>query len=673
MIDNSTNQYSWFKAKKDQLSTLMGESSDAINQLAMKKFAERLKELGQKVGSDTFKIQIVGTFKNGKSTFINALLGEDILPTRALPCTAVVNEVKYGEKKRAILNFVDPLPEKLISGIPTPTLEHMKKYKMKKVPPMEIEYDNMEKYVTIPITGDPEQIAAQSPYRSVELYYPSKFLKEGVEIVDSPGLNESPTRTKVTLEYLDQADAIIYLFDATGVCAQDEMETIEDILIPKGFKDMFFIVNRFDLIDESERQSIKDYVQIKAGEFTTRPIFYISALQAVKGKINNDAELYKQSGLGPFEEALSNFLTKDKGKIKLTQPARELNEILTKEVLFKAIPDQRRQLETSLDTLKARYDSVKPQLADLETRKKELYAQMMLRIEQSENELRRAVLNEYRDIGRSIPAWIDDFNPTTSIGLGQKSRIKKIADEIVEHVSEKTKAGFAEWNKEVLVPLVQEKAKYIFESTDRDLSDIFKSIDEVNAQITGKDIDAEGASGWERVAGLATMLFAGSTGAAIMVGGVGKGADLIKHFALDLGVGTGLLLLGLTNPVIALAAVVGLIAKGLLDGKGAAMGKIKRQISDEIVKSVQEEGPAKAKEISDKMKAELTKVANSAVGAVDIEIDNVKSQVEAIMQEMAKGQDQVDKRKALLGSCEKRLQKVNNDLSSLILELAGTV
>lgn len=265
--------YSWFREKKGALVSLIKESSGIINDISLTQYAEGLRQLGQKVDNDTFKIQIVGTFKNGKSTFINALLGEDILPTKAVPCTAVINEIKYGESKKAILNFRNPLPKTLLSDIPAATLAHMQAHGMTNVPPMEIDYDRISDYVTIPVDGDPDEISLKSPYLSVELFYPSALLKEGVEIIDSPGLNENDERTAVTLEYLDKADAIIFLLDATKACAKDEMDTIEDILVPKGFDDMFFVVNRFDLIVAREQADIKRFVENKVKEYTTNEIF----------------------------------------------------------------------------------------------------------------------------------------------------------------------------------------------------------------------------------------------------------------------------------------------------------------------------------------------------------------------------------------------------------------
>lgn len=80
-------------------------SSDVIKYLNMSNYSDSLSKLSEKVNNDTFKIQVVGTFKNGKSTFINALLGSHVLPAYSLPCTAVINEVKYGKEKKAVLYF----------------------------------------------------------------------------------------------------------------------------------------------------------------------------------------------------------------------------------------------------------------------------------------------------------------------------------------------------------------------------------------------------------------------------------------------------------------------------------------------------------------------------------------------------------------------------------------
>ena len=75
---------------------LLAQGIQVFGEVEMYTEAATLTDLAAKVKAETFKVMVVGQFKVGKSTFINALLGKDILPAYAIPCTAVINEVKYG-------------------------------------------------------------------------------------------------------------------------------------------------------------------------------------------------------------------------------------------------------------------------------------------------------------------------------------------------------------------------------------------------------------------------------------------------------------------------------------------------------------------------------------------------------------------------------------------------
>ena len=233
-VTTNYNQYAKFKERQIELADMLNDSAEVISELNMNQFQENLKQLGMKVQNDTFKIQVVGTFKNGKSTFINSFLGEEILPAYALPTTAVINEVKWGEDKKAVIHFRNPLPEKLPSGIPEKAMAHMSKFNMQNIPPLEIPYDEIEDYVVIPFDKDPTEMLLESPYEKVELFWPLPLLKNGVEIIDSPGLNEHRTRTKVTMDYLSKADAILFVLNATQLCSQEEMRFIENNLKKEG-------------------------------------------------------------------------------------------------------------------------------------------------------------------------------------------------------------------------------------------------------------------------------------------------------------------------------------------------------------------------------------------------------------------------------------------------------
>ena len=664
------NQYSWFKTKRTELATLLQESATVIKDLSMPQFSGNLKKLSQKVHSDTFKIQLVGTFKNGKSTFINALLGEDILPTRILPCTAVVSEVKYGDSKKAILHFRNPLPDKLIDCIPEATLNHMRKHGMKNVPPMEIEYDRIDEYVTIPIDGDPEEISMMSPYMAVELFYPSPLLKEGVEIIDSPGLNEADERTRVTLDYLDKADAIIVLLDATKLCSKDEIETIENILLAKGFNDMFFVVNRIDLIPARERGDVEKFAKAKLNGYSKNDIYYISALQAVDAKIEGDDTKYINSGMKAFEDRLTVFLTKDKGRIKLVQPAKELNNILSTEALYKNIPRQRKELSLDLQKLEENYNKAKPQLDELKIKKSQLSEKLHLRIEQSGVYIRRALLSYFKELTNKVPAWVKEYQPKEGVGFASKPKIEKLSKDISKYVREKIKKDSAAWTTEVLRPLIDEKATEIFEYGEEELKKLYISIDEVNAMLSGLSIDVKTAKGWERALGVATLCLGSASGAYMMVNGF-HFKDIVKTIAIDLGVGTTLLILGLANPVIAIAAAAGVVWNAVSRGQSQAVQGAKDAVTKQICDTLNSKSSIQAEDMANNIMSELNKFADNALSGIDTEISDIQSRVNDILATKKKGEAHVESRKKLIDACEGKIQAICGKLDALVFELAG--
>lgn len=672
-----------FKKKQEDLSKIISETSTIMNDLSLPKFSERLQQLAAQVSNDSFKIQIVGTFKNGKSTFINALLGEDILPNKALPCTAVINEVKYGDKKSAKLTFCNPLPKHLLECIPEPTMNHMKAHGLKDVPPMAIDPDRMDDYVTIPTEGKPEEISEASPYRSVELLFPSEILKDGVEIIDSPGLNECQERTKVTLEYLKYADAIIYLLDATHACAENEMDMIEGTLIPMGFDDMFFVTNRFDLIKAKERDSVKKFINDKVGKLTSNDLFFISALKAVEGKTGIDSDegeelpeeerlnRLEKSGIVPFETRLVDFLTNDKGRIKLTRPARELNNIITKEALHTIIPQQRAMLSTDYATLEKRYKEATPKLTQLSEERKDLYNKMEKRIINSTNSIRRYVNHYFSDLINKVPKWIDAYAPENKPGFGSKQKVQRCADEITKYVSDMIKKDFEDWNKNVFQDKIQSETEEIFDDSEVQLGNFFKDLDLITGEISGKKVDSSTVKPWERLAGAGLIvLLPGATAGTSMITGGFDPKNFSKNIILDLGVYAGILAIGIVNPFILIAAVVGMIWKGILDGKSANLRKVKDGVQEAILESITNSKEEQADAIANEVKDKLMEVANATVTVLDDQISNVDSQVKSILKEVKEGQSGIEARQKKLNLCEKQLQELSTSLDEIIFELA---
>lgn len=660
-----------FREQRERLGGMLSEASHIVQELNMASAGENLAKLSKKVNDDTFKIQVVGTFSNGKSTVINALLGEEVLPAYALPTTAVINEVKYGETKEAILHFRNPLPEKLPASLSAKAMEHMRKFNMKNIPPLHIEYCDIENYVVIPMGEDPKEMLLESPYEKVELFWPLPMLKEGVEIIDSPGLNESETRAHVTMEYLTKADAILFVLAADKLCAQDEMDFIENNLKSNGFSDPFFVVNRFDLIKEKEKERTKQFAELKLSDYTTNSIYYISAQQSLDGTIKNDYSLIAGSGMELFVTRLADFLTKDKGKMKLSQPARELKRILNNEALYKIIPGQRVMLESSLDDVKARYEKAKPQLELLKSKRDQIISKLTLRIEQSKQEFKRVVNRNTCSVAEMIPGWIQDYKPKHTIGLiPTEKKIQAAVIEITDYIKQQLNVQQNKWKTEVMMPIVNEKAQYIFDSSEKDLTKLYSAIDEVTIQITNdNNVKPEPIPVWQRIAGAAGGILIGCPDVAIAGGLNGLTKELAKNIGLVLGTEAILgLLIGFTNPFVLVGGIIAAILGGGFSGD-KAMKTLKSKLSDVIVQKICDNSDEGSTKVADSIASKLNDIKNDISSALSNDISQTEQTVTGIIDEMKKGQANIDRRKEVISRCEEKIKSISINLDSLTFEL----
>lgn len=672
---NGHDSYKTFSEQRETLAALLGNSSTVISNLNMGQYEQNLKALQTKVHDDTFKIMVVGTFKNGKSTFINSFLGEDILPAYSIPCTAVINEVKYGAKKKAILHFRSPLPEKLPNELPERSLAHMKEHGMENVPPLEIPYDEIEDYVVIPMGEDPKEMMLESPYEKVELFWPLELLKNGVEIIDSPGLNEHATRTKVTMDYLRKADAILMVLNAQALCAATEMDFIENDLKGQGFEDPFFIVNRFDCIPKREQEMVKRFAASKLknySSFGANGIYYVSALDALDGKLENDHEKYKNSGMADFEKKLSDFLTKNKGKVKLAQPARELKRILNDEALFKIIPLQRKLLSTDLDAVKKSYATIQPRLSGLKLQKEQLNSKLLLRVEQSKTEFRRIASRNVMDLMDSIPAWAEEFTPQTKIGINffkSKERMNAMAAEISEYIQDKIQEDQIQWRNEVLSPLVEEKLSSIFESAEADVSAILNEVDVIHAELSGESGATNNVPTWQRVVSVVGGLALGQAGIAISGGINGFSKNMAISVAMDIGLCTVLNIFGLLNPLTAIGVIVAMFLKNIGANESNITKKMKESVVKNAVDSLANSREDTIATVVSGVEKHFGQIANDVVSALDTEINEVNNQIQDIIKEMEKGEANVAKRETEIAECEDKIKDLSAKLDELVFML----
>ncbi len=674
--------YSLFGDRRDRLASCVERAREQFTALNMSNKAQIATDLAARLRSSQFRVIVIGEFKRGKSTFINALLKQEVLPAFATPCTAVINEIKWGEERSAVLHFREPLPDRLPAGLPSPVLDHIKQAGQSAVAPMTIPIEELEDYVVIADpTKDQAASVAESPYRCVEIFWPLELCRNGVEVVDSPGLNEHGTRTRVTTEYLAHVDAVLFVMSCQALASQSELSVVENQIHRAGHKEVFFIANRFDEIRPRERDRLIQYGRAKLGpktELGEAGVFFVSALDALDGRLDGDEERLKRSGVVELELALARFLTMDRGRVKLLRPARELMTGL-REAKSEVIPQQLAMLGLDQEELQVRYDRIKPALEDAEERRR----QIVDKVNRHREILKRDVLilstKQLRELAEEIPKWAEAYQTETEFSvlkIASKPQIEAIATEVAKHLSSRIEEEQSKWQAECLEPKLLQWMEELEESISGRVEEFLSHLDGVAATLAGvaqgsplDEADSE-ISPMERVLAAAGGFLIGGAGSAV-VGGTMGFSEMLKSLGPQIALVVGMILLGFTNPFVLIPVLLG---GGAVQGflkQGAMTNKVKMKVAEDLANRLRASAHEQSEQMANKVFEQTEGVVTTIAAGLNAEIATRREQVEAALAELRRGEASVAARRAELQGLSAEVDGIQSDVTELLFELAG--
>lgn len=253
-----------------------------------------------KEGKQALLVLVMGEFKTGKSTFINTILGDDILKTDAAPATAVVSVLRYGKEKKVKLHHNNG---------------HISDY-------------DFDKLADITAEGDDSKQVLRDKLDYVEIFYPNEILKK-INLVDTPGLNvHKEKHIKNTVNFQEKADVVLWVFNAVRSATRTELAEIE--ALGKRLKP-FAIVNRIDNIDEEE-ESIEEVlasVRRRIGN-SVQDVIGLSAYEAQQAILENNDERLKTSGWLEFREKLNTHFVEQAKTLKIKFLKEKIDEFIVK-------------------------------------------------------------------------------------------------------------------------------------------------------------------------------------------------------------------------------------------------------------------------------------------------------------------------------------------------------
>lgn len=243
----------------DRLATALGRFGNDVDPDDLRHFQDARDQL-----TGLFLLVVAGEFNSGKSSFINALLGERVLPEGVTPTTDRINLLRHGAEASEQL---------------------------------------LEAYL-------------------LERTYPSELLRE-ITIVDTPGTNAIIRRhEELTRDFIPRADLVLFVTSADRPFTESERGFLTQIR--EWGKKIVFVINKFDILtrtDERDQvlQFVREHAQALLGE--TPRLFPLSARDALAARTANSAEGWTTSGFGAMDEYLVGTLDQEERvRLKLLNP-----------------------------------------------------------------------------------------------------------------------------------------------------------------------------------------------------------------------------------------------------------------------------------------------------------------------------------------------------------------
>lgn len=257
-----------FKDLKVLIENIINELRPFLSNTQLETELETTKEY---INNQKFSIGITGVMNAGKSTMLNALMGQEILGSAVVPETANLTIVKHNLTDTAkVFYWNEKEWAKIVSS--SEQLESMKDFVDET---NKIFGANLKNYIRPVSRFDEVDIKDLSSYTSaeasgkkcnlvkyVELGSKLDFLSDGIEIVDTPGLDDPVIqREEITKEYISKCDMMLHLMNVSQSATLKDVEFIIDAVLYQNISKLLVVITRADTVSKSQLQEVIEYTK----------------------------------------------------------------------------------------------------------------------------------------------------------------------------------------------------------------------------------------------------------------------------------------------------------------------------------------------------------------------------------------------------------------------------
>ncbi len=305
----------------------------ALGQVAVRagatEIARDAHDVGVRIAEGRFYVAVVGQFKRGKSTLLNALIGDAVLPTGVVPVTSAITVVRHGSARAARVWYHDGRSEA-------------------------VDPSDVGAYVS-----EAENPENRKGVRAVEVFVSSPLLSGGMCLVDTPGLGSVfGGNTAVTWAFLPHVDAALVVVGADPPISGDEIRRVEECA--EHVRHLVFVVNKADRLSESERDEGARFAAQILSTRLRRPIGTILQVSATerleRGVATRD--------WGALERALTSLAHESGADLVRSAEARGFERLAR--ALLRELDEHREALSRPIEESERRLTSLRRSVSGAE-------------------------------------------------------------------------------------------------------------------------------------------------------------------------------------------------------------------------------------------------------------------------------------------------------------------
>ena len=337
------------------------------NEIKNNEVQKEIEAVDSYINNQKFSIGITGVMNAGKSTMLNALMGKEILGSAVVPETANLTIVKHNPTDNAKVFYWDTKEWEKIEES-AKSLESMKDFVLET---NKVFGENLKNYIRPVSRFDEVDINDLSSYTSaehsgkkcnlvkyVELGSNLKFLSDGIEIVDTPGLDDPVIqREEITKEYISKCDMMMHLMNVSQSATLKDVEFIIDAVLYQNISKLLVVITRADTVSKKNLEEVIEYTkssiqkQLKAQNkdsqldhiLRTIKFIPISGRMALLHRTGREKEALaagftlEDTGILEIENYLMESLfgtNSQKGELVIQSAKTQLNRLIEKQIGF---------------------------------------------------------------------------------------------------------------------------------------------------------------------------------------------------------------------------------------------------------------------------------------------------------------------------------------------------